>query len=54
MALKKKRPQKKRMSIVRNTIYADHVAKAFQWIFTVGNRVIVRVAVSCDNYDNGA
>ena len=54
MALKKKRPQKKRMSIVRNTIYVDHVAKAFQWISTVGNRVIVRVAVSCDNYDNGA
>ena len=57
MALKKKKPQKKRMSIVKNTIYVDHVAKAFQWISTVGNRVIVRVAVSCDtmrNCSNGA
>jgi len=53
MALKKKKPQKKLMSIVINTIYVDHVVKAFQWISTVGSRVIVKVAVSCDNMDNG-
>jgi hypothetical protein len=53
MALKKKKLQKKRMTIVRSTIFADHVAKAFQWISTVGSRVIVKVAVSCDNMDNG-
>ena len=42
------------MSIVKDIIYVDHVAIAFQWIFTVGNQVTVRVAVSCDNIDNGA